>query len=63
LDKLVHDRLDGVMFMRENTPTIITSIIDFTAETKDDSLEKKLEIVDQFRIHFKLVPDGINDIE
>jgi hypothetical protein len=22
-----------------------------------------LEIVDQFRIHFKLVPDGINDIE
>lgn len=60
LDKLVHDRLDGVMFMRENTPTIITSIIDFTVETKDDSLEKKLEIIDQFRIHFKLVPNVSN---
>jgi hypothetical protein len=30
------------MFMRDNTPTIITSIIDFVAEKKDDSLEKKL---------------------
>jgi hypothetical protein len=48
------------MFMRENTPTIITSIIDFTVETKDDSLEKKLEIIDQFRIHFKLVPNVSN---
>ena len=49
--------------MKENTPTIIKSIIDFTVETIDDSLEKKLEIIDQFRIHFKLVPDSVNNIQ
>lgn len=62
LNKLVHEKLGGVMFMKENTPTIIKSIIDFSVETTDDSLEKKLEIIDQFRIHFKLVP-SVSNIE
>jgi hypothetical protein len=48
--------------MKENTPTIIKSIIDFSVETTDDSLGKKLEIIDQFRIHFKLVP-SVSNIE
>ncbi len=63
LNKLTHKKLDWVMFMKENTPTIIKSIIDFSVETIDDSLEKKLEIIDQFRIHFKLVPDSVNNIQ
>ena len=63
LNTLVKDKLSWVMFMRDNTPTIIMSIIDFTVESKDDSLEKKLDIIDQFRIHFKLVPDAIYNIE
>lgn len=62
-DKAVKQKLNGVMFMKDNTPTIITSIIDFVAEKKDDSLEKKLWIIDQFRIHFKLVPDDIHNID
>jgi hypothetical protein len=51
------------MFTRDSTPSIITSIIDFSPESPDDNLEKKLRIIDQFRIHFKLVPDDIRDIE
>jgi hypothetical protein len=49
--------------MKDETPTIITSIIDFSIETQDDNIEKKLDIFNQFRIHFKLVPDDIHDIE
>jgi hypothetical protein len=51
------------MFMRDDTPMIVTSIIDFTVESADDNIDKKLEIINQFRIHFKLVPDNIYDIE
>jgi hypothetical protein len=49
--------------MKDSTPSIITSIIDFTIETEDGNLERKLEIIDQFRIHFKMVPDDIRDIQ
>ena len=52
------------MFMKDNTSTIIKSIIDFSIETKDDdSLEKKIGIINQFRIHFKLELDDIQGIE
>jgi len=50
------------MTSRDNTPTVIKSIVDFELEKVDDKLEKKLEIIDQFRIHLKLVPK-ISDIE
>lgn len=63
LEQIIKTKLDGVMVMRDSTPSIITSIIDFTVESKDDNIEKKLRIIDQFRIHFKLVPDDIHDIE
>ena len=64
LENLIKDKLNWVMFMKDNTPTIIESIINFTVETtKDDSLEKKLEIIDQFRIHFKMIPDDIRVID
>jgi hypothetical protein len=49
--------------MKDNTPTIITAIIDFTVETQDDTLEKKLDVIDQFRIHFKLVPESVENID
>jgi hypothetical protein len=53
----------SIMTSRENTPTVIESIIDFELDVSDEkNIEKKLEIIDQFRIHFKLVPT-ISDIE
>lgn len=63
LEQLIKSKLDGVLFMKDSTPSIITSIIDFEVETEDWNLEKKLEIIDQFRIHFKMVPDDIRDVE
>jgi hypothetical protein len=52
------------MFTKDNTPTIIMSIMEFSIEeNEDDNIEKKLSIIDQFRIHFKLVPDNIESIE
>lgn len=64
LNVLINDKLNWIMFTRENTPTIIMSIIDFNIEEEwDDDIEKKLAIIDQFRIHFKLIPDDIQSIE
>ena len=63
LDKLVKEKLKWVMFMKDNTQTIITSIIDFEGNFGDDNLQKKIDIIDQFRIHFKLIPDDIHDIK
>ena len=64
LEKVVKEKLDGVLFMRDSTPSLITSIVDFTIESDDDwNIEKKLEIINQFRIHFKIVPDDIHDVE
>ena len=46
------------MLMKENTPAVIISIIDFTVELEgDDNIQKKLDLVDQFRIHFKMIPE------
>ena len=63
LEQIIKRKLDGVLFMKDSTPSIITSIIDYTVEVEDGNLEKKLEIINQFRIHFKLVPDDIHDIQ
>ncbi len=63
LEKIIKQKLDGVMFMRDTTPSMITSIVDYTVEVEDWNIEKRLEILDQFRIHFKLVPDDIQNIQ
>lgn len=63
LENELKNRLGWVMFMKDETPAIIISIIDFSMEAQDDNIEKKLDIFNQFRIHFKLVPDDIHDIE
>ena len=31
-------------------------------ESDDDNLEKKIDIIDQFRIHFKIVPNYVYDV-
>ena len=57
LDSVLKEKLSTVMSSKENTPLIIQSIIDYELEAPEDAdLDKKLEIVDQFRIHLKLVP-------
>lgn len=63
LEKAIKDKLNWVMFMKDNTQTIITSIIDFeVGAADDDNIQNKLYIIDQFRIHFKLVPE-VHDIK
>jgi hypothetical protein len=63
LESALRERFGSVMTSRENTPTVIEAMIDFElAAEEDTNIEKKLEVIDQFRIHFKLVPT-ISDIE
>lgn len=63
LDAIIKEKLEGVLFMRDSTPSMITSIIDFSVELGDDALEKKMEIIEQFRIHFKTEPNYVYDVE
>ena len=64
LDTEIHDKLKDVMLTRNNTPTIIQSIIDFSIqEGPDNNLDQKLRIINQFRINLKLEPNNIMDIE
>ena len=64
LENFIKDKISWVMFIKDNTPTIITSIIDFAVDSEEDiSLEEKIWIIDQFRIHFKIIPDNINTID
>ncbi len=63
IDEMIKEMLNSVMIIKDNTPTIIKSIIDFEIETTtEDNIEKKVQIVDQFRIHFKTIPN-VYDIE
>ena len=47
------------MFNKDNTLDTIKSILDYHEETSEevDNLDKKLQVVDQFRIHLKLIPE------
>lgn len=63
LEEMIKEMLNSVMITRDNTPTIIKSIVDFEIETTtEDNIEKKVQVVDQFRIHFKTIPN-VYDIE
>jgi hypothetical protein len=63
LNNSIHDELLFVMFTRENTPVIIKSIIEFElGKMWDEDINDKLDIIDQFRIHFKIVPEDISKV-
>jgi len=64
LNSAIKERFKGILFNKDNTPTIIMSIIDFKLEESDhdNNIENKLQVIDQFRIHFKVIPT-IYDIE
>ena len=63
IESALKGMVGSIMTSRDNTPTVIDSIIDFELEKSEDMhVEKKIEIIDQFRIHLKLVPT-ISDIE
>lgn len=65
LEKVIKKNFGNILFNKDNTPTIVTSIVEFElekAEEPDNNIEKKLQVIDQFRIHFKLIPI-IYDIE
>ena len=65
IDITLREKLNWIKFRKDNTPVIITSIIDFSMETdkNDNDIEKKLSVSDQFRIHFKLLPEDIQSIK
>ena len=58
LNSLVKERFWGILSPRDATLTLIESIINFKKDdpTQNDNIEKKLEIIDQFRINLKVVP-------
>lgn len=63
LESEIKDQLSMVMMTKDNTPTIIVSIVNYEPEvTPDNTIEKKLEIIDEFRIHFKIIPN-VYDID
>lgn len=65
LDSFINNRLWDILFSKDNTPTIITSIIGFKlekAEEEDDNLETKIEIANHFGRTFKIDPI-VSDIE
>ena len=63
LNSSVKDVFWSVLTSKDTTPTIIDSIIGFKKEIiTHDNVEKKLEVINQFRIHFKVVPT-IFDVE
>ncbi len=63
IESILKEMVGAVMTSRDNTPMVIESIVDFELEKAGETdIEKKLEIIDQFRIHFKLIPT-ISDIE
>lgn len=58
LDSKIRSQLTSIIFTESNTPTIITSIVGFeVGGQSDDSIEKKMNVIDDFRIHFKIVPN------
>lgn len=59
IDGVIRDRLSNVMMTKDNTPIIIKSVLDFQLDEKisDDNMAEKLQIVNQFRINLKLVPE------
>lgn len=58
LDSKIKEQLSSIIFTEGNTPTIVTSIVNFElATTPDDRIEKKMNVIDDFRIHFKIVPN------
>ena len=63
LESLAKSKLDSIMSSKDNTTTLIKYIVDLEAEVKEDNIEDKINVVDQFRIHFKLVPEVKNSIE
>lgn len=63
IDSLIKEKFTTVMTSRDNTSALIKMIVDFQKEESlDQSIGKKLDIIDQFRIHFKLVPDDVKTI-
>lgn len=58
LDSIIREKLWNVMIMKDNTPAIIKSIVDFELEDSDtDNIEKKLEVITQFRMYLKMEPN------
>lgn len=63
LESLAKIKLGSVMSSSDNTTTLIKYILDLEAEVVPENIEDKINVIDQFRIHFKLVPEVKDSIE
>ena len=55
--------LKSLMFTKDNTLPVIRAILEHKVDViQPDNMKNKLQVVDQFRIHMKLIPD-VYDIE
>ena len=58
LNSMIKNNLSGVMIMKDNTTTIIESIIKFNKdEPEETDIDQKMQVIDQFRLYFKLIPE------
>ena len=58
LNSMVKDSLASTMIMKDNTTAIIESVIEFNKdEPEETNIDKKMQVIDQFRLYFKIIPE------
>ena len=58
LNTMVIESLNNIIIMKDNTPAIIESIIEFNKDDPEDSdIDRKMQVIDQFRLYFKIIPE------
>ena len=64
LESTVKSEIEDVAITKSNTPSILLWIISFEVnwDNLEQNLENKMQAIDQFRIHFKIIPN-IFDVE
>ena len=63
LNSEIKENLVWVIITKDNTQTIIESIIDFEKdESQETDVDKRMQVIDQFRLYFKIIPE-IENVE
>ncbi len=58
LNSMIKENLVWIIITKDNTQAIIESIIEFTkGESGENDAEKRMKVIDQFRLYFKIIPE------
>lgn len=58
LNSKIKDNLAWVIITKDNTVELIESIIEYTEnDSNEEELDKKMQVIDQFRLYFKIIPE------